>query len=168
MQTKTGHLVKLGFLALVATIGFDLFLHAGVLAPLYSSASPFLLPQEEAFRRIPIGYLSFVLLITLLVWLMSRIGIKGWKGGSVFGLVVGLLVWGTQTLGLFSISTASPGLLLGWFLGQTAEMGIAGMVIGSGLETQRLRPLLIKVVTFFLFTVALSILLQNINNFASA
>ena len=83
----------------------------------------------------------------------------------VFGLKVGALIWGALTLGLLSISTASPSLLLGWFLGQTMELGIAGMVLGSGLEADRLRSLLIKVVIFFVVTLVLAIILQNIGNF---
>ncbi len=156
------HLVKIGLLAWLAVIGFDLFLHAGVLASLYSEPSPFLLPPEEAFRLIPLGYLSFLVLIVLLIWLMPRLSIVGWKGGLVFGLIVGAIIWGALSLGLLSISTASPILLLGWFLGQTAELGIAGMVLGSGFATERLRPLLVKVTIFFVVTVTLGIILQNI------
>ena len=63
MVKHTGHLVKIGLLAWLAVIGFDLFLHAGVLAGIYSEPSPFLLPPEEAFRLIPLGYLSFLMLI---------------------------------------------------------------------------------------------------------
>ena len=162
MVKHTGHLVKIGLLAWLAVIGFDLFLHAGVLAGLYSEPSPFLLPPEEAFRLIPLGYLSFLVLIVLLVWLMPRLSIVGWKGGLVFGVIVGTLIWGALCLGLLSISTAPPVLLLGWFLGQTVELGIAGMVLGSGLATERLRPLLIKVLIFFTVTVTLGIILQNI------
>jgi len=162
MVKRTGHLVKIGLLAWLAVIGFDLFLHAGVLATLYSEPSPFLLPPEEAFRLIPLGYVSFLMLIVLLVWLMPRLGIAGWKSGLVFGLIVGALISGAGYLGLLSISTAPQVLLIGWFLGQTVELGIAGMVLGSGLATERLRPLLIKVIVFFIVTVALGIVLQNI------
>ena len=164
MVKHTGHLVKIGLLAWLAVIGFDLFLHAGVLASLYSEPSPFLIPPEEAFRFIPLGYLSFLVLIVLLVWLMPRLSIVGWKGGLVFGLIIGAIIWGALSLGLLSISTASPILLLGWFLGQTVELGIAGMVLGSGLATDRLRSLLVKVVVFFVVTVVLAIILQNIRN----
>ena len=159
------HLTKIGLLALLSVIGFDLFLHAGVLASLYARTSPFLLPQEEAFRLIPLGYLSFLVLIILLVWLMTRLDIVGWRAGLVFGLKIGAIIWGALVLGLLSISTASVSLLVGWFLGQTVELGIAGMVIGSGLSTNRLRSLLVKVVIFFVVMVVLAILLQNIGNF---
>jgi len=165
MVKHTGHLVKIGLLAWLAVIGFDLFLHAGILAGLYSKPSPFLLSPEDAFRLIPVGYLSFLVLIILLIWLMSRLVIVGWKSGLVFGLKVGAIIWGALSLGLLSISTASPILLLGWFLGQTVELGLAGMVLGSGLATSRLRSLLVKVIVFFIVMVALAILLQNIGTF---
>lgn len=161
---RAKHLVKIGLLALLAVIGFDLFLHAGVLASWYSRPSPFLLPPEEAFRLIPLGYLSFLMLIILLIWLMTRLDIVGWRAGLVFGLKVGALIWAAGTLGLLSISTASVSLLVGWFLGQTVELGITGMVLGSGLATDHLRSLLVKVLVFFVITVVLAVLLQNTGN----
>ena len=164
-KSNTGDYVRIGLLAFLAVIGFDLFLHAGILANWYTKASPFLLPPEEAFRLIPIGYLSFLVLIAFLLWLMSKLAIVGWKSGLLFGLKVGALIWGALTLGLLSISTASPILLLGWFIGQTLELGLAGTVLGSGLATNRLRSLLVKVSVFFIVMVALTILLQNIGNF---
>ncbi len=162
---RARHLVKLGLLALLAVIGFDLFLHAGVLADLYSKPSPFLLPSEEAFRLIPLGYLSFLILIIFLVWLMARLSIVGWRRGLAFGLIIGAVIWGSGTLGLRSISTASPTLLVGWFFGQMVQLGIAGMVLGSGLAAHPLRSLLIKVIVFFVVTAALAVLLQNIGSY---
>ncbi|OGO38249.1 MAG: hypothetical protein A2147_05310 [Chloroflexi bacterium RBG_16_57_8] len=157
------HLAKVGLLALWATIGFDLFLHAGVLATLYQAPSPFLLSPEESFRRIPLGYVSFAIMIALLAVLVRRLGFLGWKRGMSFGLSFGAFVWGSLALGLYSISTASPGLLLGWFLGQTVELGIAGLVVGVGLQHGRLRSLLLKVAVFFVVLVALAVVLQNVN-----
>lgn len=165
MVKRIRSLVKIGLLAWLAVIGFDLFLHAGILADLYSKPSPFLLPPEEAFRLIPLGYLSFILLIVFLLWLMLKLTVVGWRAGLVFGLKVGALISAAGTLGLLSISTASVSLLVGWFLGQTVELGIAGMVLGSGLSTNRLRSLLVKVVIFFIAMGALAILLQNIDTF---
>ena len=162
MVKYTNYLVKIGLLAWLAVIGFDLFLHAGILAGLYSEPSPFLLSPEDAFRLIPLGYVSFLVLIILLFWLMLKFSIIGWKSGLIFGLKVGVLAWGALILGLLSISTASLSLLVGWFLGQTVELGIAGMVMGSGLSTNRLLSLLVKVIIFFVFMVALAILLQNV------
>ena len=64
-------------------------------------------------------------------------------------------------LSLFSISTASLTLLLGWFVGQPLQMGLAGMVIGSGLAGQRLRTLFVRVAALVLLLVAATIAMQS-------
>jgi len=93
---------------------------------------------------------------------MLRLDIKGWKKGIIFGLQVGFLTWGAFSIGLFSISTATPLLLLAWFLGQTIELGIAGGVIGYGLTQSKLRSLFFSVFIFVIISIVLSVLLQNI------
>ena len=60
-QTGAGQTLMLIAAAWILSLGFDLFLHAGLLAHLYVEPSPFLLPPEEAFRRIPFGYLTFLI-----------------------------------------------------------------------------------------------------------
>jgi hypothetical protein len=152
----------MALLAWLAMIGFDFFLHAGLLARLYVEPSPFLLPPVQAFALIPVGYLSFWLFVVLLLWLMTRLGVFGWRRGFVFGLELGALTWGAFVLGLLSISTASLPLLIGWFVGQTVELGIGGAVVGSGLAGTSLRRLLLSIVVFvvglFIITVALQTL----------
>ena len=155
-----GTTIKLTLLAWLSMIGLDFFLHAGVLAFLYVEPSPFLLPPERAFALIPVGYLSFLGLAILLIWLMARVGIQGWRQGAVFGLKLGALTWGALVLGLLSISTASPALLIGWLLGQTTELGVAGMVAGSGFTGVRLGRLFLKVVASVIGAFAVTILLQ--------
>jgi len=98
---------------------------------------------------------------------MTRLAIVGWRPGLLFGLTLGALISGAGALGLLSISTASPSLMLGWFCGQTVQLGIAGMVLGSGLAVDRLRSLVVKVIVFFFVTAALAVLLQNIGSFHS-
>lgn len=159
-----GFTIKLTLLAWLSMIGFDFFLHAGVLAPLYALESPFLLSPERAFSLIPIGYLSFLGLAILLVWLMIKINIREWKNGALFGLQLGSLAWGSLILGLYSVATASPLLLLGWFLGQTIELGIAGAVTGHGLATRKLKGLLIKIVMFVILAIVAGIAWQNVAN----
>ena len=61
------------FLAWFLSLGVDLFLHAGVLARLYVTPGPFILPADAAFRRIPLGYLAFLLLVSALFWLCRRL-----------------------------------------------------------------------------------------------
>ncbi len=55
--------------------------------------------------------------------------------GVWLGAVTGVLF----TLGLFSISTASPHLLTAWFVGQPIQMSAAGAVVDQGLVVDSLR-----------------------------
>lgn len=156
-------IIAVGFLSWLTMLGIDFLIHGGLLANLYSQTSPFLRPPLEAFRKIPIGYLSFLFLAVLLLWLMLRIGIVGWKGGLVFGLQLGLLAWGVLLLGLVSISTAPTNLMIGWWLGQSVELGIAGAVAGYGLRAERLRLLVLGVIGLVIASVLITVVLQNIN-----
>ena len=155
-------ILAVGFLSWLTMIGVDFLIHGGLLAHLYSQSSPFLLPPLEAFRKIPIGYLSFLLIAVLLLWLMARIGVAGWRDGMVFGLQLGLLTWGAVLLGLVSISSAPINLMIGWWLGQSIELGVAGAVAGHGLESERLRNLALGVIGFIFVLVLITVVLQNI------
>lgn len=59
--------------------------------------------------------------------------------GFRWGAVVGLTVWGALLLGVWSITTAPADLLLGWWVGQGLELGIAGAVLGAGIGGTSLR-----------------------------
>jgi hypothetical protein len=143
-------------------IGLDFFLHGGLLAGLYIAPAPFLLPPAQAFIRIPLGYAAFFLLAILLLWLLRAQAVAGGMPGFVFGLKLGALVWGALVLGLASISTADPQLLLGWFGGQTVELGVGGAVIGRALAGQPISRLLAGVVVLDLVLVVVTIVLQSI------
>ena len=154
--------IGLIFISWFSMIGFDLFLHAGLLAKLYTKQSPFLLSADQAFLRIPLGYLSFLVIAIVLIWFMESHKIVGWKSGLIFGLKFGSLLWLAFILGLYSISTAGWNLLLGWGIGQALELGIAGIVIGSGLAGKRLSRLVIWVAVFVVVMVIITIVLQII------
>jgi len=149
-------------LAWLAVIGFDFVLHASLLAPLYAEPDPFLLPPLRAFTLIPLGYLSFLILVILLVWLMTRLQIATWKNGFVFGLKLGSLLWGALVLSLLSITPAPALLMLAWFVGQTIELGIAGLVAGAGFGASGLKKLVLWVILFFLVCFVTGIILQNL------
>lgn len=153
-------LIVLGWLAM---IGFDLFWHAGVVADLYGQPDPFLLAPERAFALIPVGYLSFLLLAVLLVWLAVRVGVDTARAGAAFGLKLGALTWGALLLGLYSIATAPPLLLAAWFAGQTVEMGLAGAVVGYGVAMPRLRGLFGRVLLLVFLLAVAAIVLQNLD-----
>ncbi len=152
----------IGLMSWLAMLGVDFFLHAGLLSRLYLTSSPFLLPPEEAFRLIPLGYLSFLLLNILLIWLMIRLKTYGWLNGFVFGISLGGLIWGSFTLGLASISTADTSLLIGWLLGQTFELGVGGAVIGYGLAGKSIKRLALITIIIVFILVLLTVILQSV------
>ena len=154
--------IKLSLIAWLAMLGFDFFLHAGVLAGLYTRESPFLLPQLEAFRRIPIGYLSFWIVAIFLVWLSLRLGVSGARKGLLLGLGLGAVMWTSLGLGLYSITTAEPITLISWSVGQSLEMAFAGGLIGLSLERRELRRAFLIALLSSILLIAVTILLQSV------
>lgn len=155
-------LILVTLIAWFSMLGFDFLLHAGVLAQLYEAPSSFLRPPMEAFALIPVGYVSFLLFAILLTWLMKRLNVVGWRAGAVFGAQLGALVWGALALGLFSVSTASASLLIGWLIGQTLELALAGAVVGSGLAGARLGRLFGVVLALVVLSAVAAIVLQTL------
>ncbi len=148
--------------AWVAALGFDLFLHAGILAPLYLEANPFLLEPMEAFRRIPAGYITFLVLTASLYWLLQRLQVRGALAGGKTGAMAGAVLWGAFLLGLWSISTAQPPLLLSWWAGQTVELAISGAVIGAAATGLGNRALWARVLAFSLALVVITFGMQSV------
>jgi hypothetical protein len=147
-------------LAWVVMVGVDLFLHAGVLAPLYDWDSPFLLSPVDAFIRIPAGYVAFAVLAMALVWLLPRLGVDGGRHGAVVGGMVGAVGWGALLLGVWSISTADPALLAAWWVGHSASMAVAGFVIGSAIAGADRRSLWFRVGAVLLLGAVTAVVLQ--------
>ena len=144
------------------SIGFDVFLHGGLLARLYAEPSPFLLPPEDAFRRIPLGYLAFLGLTVSLYWLFGRLGIRGPIMGFRLGSSAGVVVWGALVVGLYSISTANLALLVGWWAGQSVELGFAGAVLGAAANGTALRRIWVVVMVAVVVFVGATITLQSL------
>ncbi|TES93425.1 MAG: hypothetical protein E3J88_00090 [Anaerolineales bacterium] len=154
--------VQLSLLVWVAMIGIDFFIHGGIFSATYLQDSPFLLSDMEAFRRIPLGYLALLATAGLLVWIMDRSSVRGWRKGLVVGLALGTVMGLSSALGLFSISTASPQLLAASFIAQVVGMATAGAIIGQGLLVHSLRRLTLAVVIGFVLLLVGTIVLQNI------
>lgn len=148
--------------AWVLSLGFDAFLHAGLLARLYVQAGPFLLHPEASFRRIPLGYSSFLVLTLSLYWLFQRLDIRGIARGLRHGGIVGLVVWGALLLGLYSISTAALPLLAGWWVGQAIELGLAGAVLGAAADGASLRRIWVVVALAVLGCIVATTALQTL------
>ena len=161
-QLSKGRLLQAVLLAWLVMLGVDFTLHAGLLNDVYTAESPFLLPPERAFQLIPLGYLSFLILSAFLVWLLERLGIRDARSAGKIGLLFGVVVWGALTLGLLSIASADPMLLLAWWIGQTLELGVGGVFAGHVLGGADLRKAWAGVVVVVIILLAAGILLQNI------
>lgn len=148
--------------AWVLSLGFDLFLHGGLLARLYVEPSPFLLRPEDAFRRIPLGYLGFLVLTCALYWLLRRLGIRGAVAGLQHGVAAGAVVWGAFALGLYSISTITVAMLAGWWVGQTIELGLAGAVLGAAASGVPLRRIWALVAIVVIGCMVVTVVLQSV------
>jgi len=148
--------------AWVAMIGVDLFLHAGVLAPLYDWDSAFLLRPLEAFVRIPAGYLAFGILAVGLVRVLPRLAVGDGPRGALVAGIGGAVTWGALLIGLWSISTAQPQLLAAWWIGQSMQLAVAGFVIGGAIGGARQRSLVFGVGAVLLLGVVTAVALQSI------
>jgi uncharacterized protein (TIGR02246 family) len=148
--------------AWLLALGFDVFLHAGLLAYLYTVPSPFLLDPAAAFRRIPLGYLAFLLLTAALYWLLTRLDVRGALAGYLHGAAAGAIVWGALVVGLYSISTAGMPLLTGWWIGQTIELGLSGAVLGAFLAGARPTRLWALVGAAVVAFVAATVVMQSL------
>ncbi len=159
--------VAAAILSWLAMLGVDLFLQGGLLAPLYDWDSPFLLRPDEAFVRIPIGYLGFLILAVALVWLLTRLHVERGRDGALISAAAGAVAWGAFSLGLWSISAIDTVLLTSWWVAQTVELAIAGLIIGSILGGSRIRTMASRVVALLVAGVASAVLLQTIGYAAS-
>jgi hypothetical protein len=155
-------LIIITLLSWVSQIIFDFFQHAGLFARLWIESRAAFLPPEELFKRIPLGYLSFLIASSMLVWLMVRLGISGWKQGALFGLKLGAFLSCTYVVGMASGFPIKPALLIAILFGSTAQCAIATAVIGSGMSGARLGRLSLKLVAFLILVLIAYFLLQSL------
>lgn len=69
-------------------------------------------------------------------------------------------MWGALCAGLWSITTLEWDLLVGWWLGQAAELALAGSVIGAVLEGASTRSVVAKVAVAAFLLLAATVALQ--------
>lgn len=160
-QPSKARIIGVIFLSWFSTIGFDFFLHSGLIASLYSKPNTFLLSPEKAFQLIPLGYLAILIFVSFLFSIMRRINILGWKSGLIFGLQMGAFVSGPMALGFLSITTTDIGLMAAWIIGQTVGSGIAGSVAGAGMATKRPWRLAMYVFLSIVATFMITVILQS-------
>ena len=154
--------VELILISWLAVLGFDFLLHAGLLARVYARESPALLSAEHAFYRIPFGYLSYLILVVLIFWVLSRFGVNDWKKGLWTGIKLGALIEAAFAVGMYSITKIDLDMLLGWGLGQIIVFGIAGGLIGAAYSGTSLKKLMVMTAIFVAVMVVLIIVLQSL------
>ena len=139
----------------------DLLLNAGLFAKLWFEPSPFLLPPEDLFRRLPLGYAAFLAQAVAYVWLTIRMGARNWRQGGLFGLKLGAILSIAFVLGLRSGTTASwTMLLVAWLIGGTILTTGACFMAGLASERGEKRALLSALLCFVAALVVI-VLLQS-------
>jgi hypothetical protein len=154
--------IQITALAWFAGIGLDFFLDAGLLARFYRWDLPGFLPPLKMFLYIPFGYAAFLLWSILLVWLMTRLSVTGFRAGAIFGLKVGVLLAAAGFCGQVSVFAFPARMLLLWLVANTLIFTIAGAVTGAALAAERLRTIARRVVALVLLCLVGGIVLQNI------
>ena len=155
--------IQITALAWFAVIGLDFFLDAGLLARFYRWDLPGFLPPLKMFLYIPFGYAAFLLWSILLVWLMTRLSVTGFRAGAIFGLKVGVLLAAAGFCGQVSVFAFPARMLLLWLVANTLIFTIAGAVTGAALAAERLRTIARRVVALVLLCLVGGIVLQNID-----
>jgi len=81
--------IRVALVVWLAMVGLDFVLNAGLFAGMYQEGGPFLLPPLEAFRRIPLGYLAFLILAAAMVELSFRLHATTIAAGLRLGATAG-------------------------------------------------------------------------------
>jgi hypothetical protein len=139
----------------------DLVLNAGLFAKVWLEPSSFLLSPEQLFRRLPLGYIAFLVQAAAYVWLTMLVGVRNWKEGGLFGLKLGVILNIAAVLGLRSGTTATWTLLLGpWFIGGTVLTTAACFMAGLAAQWGEKRALL-NALFLFIGAVVIIVILQS-------
>ena len=138
--------LRVALVVWLAMVGVDFVLNAALFAGMYKEGGAFMLAPGEAFRRIPLGYVAFLMLAVGIVELSLRLGIATLWRGIRLGAATGVVLGAAWSLGLYSIATLSPQVALAfaaiWFGLFTAAGGVAA----AGLRRSSLRGLTLRVV----------------------
>jgi hypothetical protein len=131
---------------------------------LWAQDYPALKTQEELFRLIPFGYLSFLILTFLMGWVYARQYKSNGdtKKGFAFGAIGGGLFALSNFFGWYSILNLPPLFLflasLGYFIGLSG----VGLVFGYLLHPANIRKRIWVVVSIVILGFVFGIVLQNI------
>ena len=157
-----GRRLRLTLVVWLAMLGLDFLLNGALFARLYQGEHAFVLAPSEAFRRIPLGYLAFLILAGGVVELVSRLRVTRLVDGVRLGLLIGAVLAATWGLGLYSIASLSAQVALAFAVVWMALAVAAGAVAAAGNGQSSLRGLALRVGAFDVVCVAIVIVLQTV------
>jgi hypothetical protein len=142
-------------------LGLDLLLNAALFARMYQDAGTFMLAPTEAFRRIPLGYLAFLILAIGVVEFMYRLRVTRLIDGVRVGLLIGAVLAATWSLGLYSIASLSAQVAFAFAAIWWTLVVLGSGVAATGLGQTSLRGLALRVAAFDVVCIAIVIVLQS-------
>ncbi|HEV2226316.1 MAG TPA: hypothetical protein VGR56_05865 [Nitrososphaerales archaeon] len=121
--------LKAVILAWISSTAIDFFLNGGVFTSYFRSGDSFIVSPSDAFVRIPLGYISLLLLVLVLAYFIDKGSVSTINGGMKMSLIYALVVASSSVLGLWSITVVPAAFLLIWFVDQVLELTVAGTVL---------------------------------------
>jgi hypothetical protein len=143
-------------------LGVDFLLNGALFARMYQGDGAFMLTPAEAFRRIPLGYLAFLILAVGVVELAYRLRITRLADGIRLGFGVGIGLAATWSLGLYSIASLSAQAALEFAGIWLALVVVASGVAATGLGHPSLRALAVRAGAFDVVCIVIVIALQSL------
>jgi hypothetical protein len=156
-----GGRIRVALVTWLAMLGLDFLLNGALFAQIYQGEGGFMLAPVEAFKRIPLGYVGFLILAIGLVELFDRLRVRRLTDGVRLGVLIGVAFAASWGLGLYSIATVSAVAALA-----LAGVWLALIVLGSGVAAaglghSSLRGLALRVGAFDAACVVIVIALQS-------
>lgn len=142
----------------------DFLAHASLLKSIWARELPALKSQEELFRLIPLGYLSFAFLTILIAWLYVRLyssrgsALQGLKFGAGFGLLFAV----ANFWGWYSFLRLPPDFVAIASFVYFIEICGVGLILGLLVHPVSIRKRVALVLILFVFGLILGIVLQNL------
>jgi hypothetical protein len=153
--------LRIALVAWLAMLGLDFLLNGALFARMYQGGGAFFLAPGEAFRRIPFGYLAFLILAIAIVEIANRLRIATFEAGIRLGLAMGGVLAAVWSLSLYSIATLDALVAVAFALIWLALLVIGSAVAASGLARPSLRGLAFGVATFDVLCVLTVVGLQS-------
>jgi hypothetical protein len=153
--------LRVALLTWLAMLGTDFLLNGALFARMYQEGGGFFISPDEAFRRIPLGYLAFLILAIAIAEVVHRLRVAGAANGMRLGLAMGGVLAAVWSLSLFSIATVSSGSAIAFAVIWLALLVTGTVVAAAGLARHSLRALTFRVVAFDVACVVTVVALQS-------